>query len=361
MKKLFIFNNKAPEKYKGELKAAYNLYSSADASISFNYLDKINIDQFKDVDVVISNKLPLKLRKYLKKSKIVSITIDKLDSNNTETDIYIDYLYKGSDKVFIGDKYSILNNDNLDVTFEEIFNLIYILEWDTRFWGFPVAFLSSRHLTENILYRINLFIKKNNIRLVEYLCNCHDKQSVNLAEKNNFKFKDIRLTYERKISNQEDIFLDRDMKFGIALKKDISKLRKLSKNIYLDSRYYFDDNFNKSKVQEFYMSWVEKSVKKIFDDECYILSKRKNLVAYCSIRYLNKFETNIGLIGVDPKEAGKGNGKKILNKVFNVLYKKGVRRISVVSQGRNYAAQRLYQKNGFLTSSTELWYHKWLY
>ena len=361
MKKLFIFNNRAIKKYREELKSAYELYSPNDNSVLEANIDKINLRYFKNIDVVISNQLPIKWKKYLKKSKIVSIIIDKIKLKDTYADIYIDCLYKGRDKVFIGDTYSITNNDNLDVSFKEIFDLIYILKWDSSFWGFSVAFLSSRHLTENILYRVNLFIKRNKIRLVEYLCNCHDKLSVNLAEKNDFQFKDIRLTYEKSIKKIKNLKLKNGMYFSTASKKDISKLRKIGKDIYLDSRYYFDDNFKKSKVQEFYMNWVEKSVKKTFDDECYILLKKKNPIAYCSIKYLNNKESNIGLIGVDPEESGKGNGQIILNKVFNALYKKGIKRLSVASQGRNYSAQRLYQKAGFLTSSTELWYHKWLY
>jgi len=31
----------------------------------------------------------------------------------------------------------------------------------------------------------------------------------------------------------------------------------------------------------------------------------------------------------------------------------------VVTQGRNLAAQRLYQRNGFVTASLQLWYHRW--
>ena len=37
----------------------------------------------------------------------------------------------------------------------------------------------------------------------------------------------------------------------------------------------------------------------------------------------------------------------------------GVEKVTVVTQGRNGAAQRLYQRCGFVTGSIHLWYHKW--
>jgi dTDP-4-amino-4,6-dideoxy-D-galactose acyltransferase len=37
----------------------------------------------------------------------------------------------------------------------------------------------------------------------------------------------------------------------------------------------------------------------------------------------------------------------------------GCDRVQVVTQGRNLAAQRLYQRAGFLTADLKLWYHKW--
>jgi len=33
--------------------------------------------------------------------------------------------------------------------------------------------------------------------------------------------------------------------------------------------------------------------------------------------------------------------------------------VFVVTQGRNVGAQAFYQRNGFITHSVELWYHKW--
>jgi len=34
--------------------------------------------------------------------------------------------------------------------------------------------------------------------------------------------------------------------------------------------------------------------------------------------------------------------------------------VTVVTQGLNVPAQRLYQKSGFLVSSVYLWYHLWI-
>jgi ribosomal protein S18 acetylase RimI-like enzyme len=55
-----------------------------------------------------------------------------------------------------------------------------------------------------------------------------------------------------------------------------------------------------------------------------------------------------------------GIGKIVMNNVFNYLYERDYRKLIVVTQGRNYAAQKLYQRSGFVTSMTEVWYHKWL-
>jgi hypothetical protein len=35
------------------------------------------------------------------------------------------------------------------------------------------------------------------------------------------------------------------------------------------------------------------------------------------------------------------------------------KRAVVITQGRNVRAQRLYQRSGFVTASSQLWYHRW--
>jgi hypothetical protein len=38
---------------------------------------------------------------------------------------------------------------------------------------------------------------------------------------------------------------------------------------------------------------------------------------------------------------------------------RGASVLTVATQARNIAAQRLYQRAGFLTSSVRVWYHRW--
>jgi dTDP-4-amino-4,6-dideoxy-D-galactose acyltransferase len=358
--KLFIFRSAAAPSYLRELEQVYSLVRRKD-SVKRISLKNLKINMLDNVDVVISNLLPEKWRIILKGLKIVSIVFDDHDQRDELTDINIDYIYSGQHKLFSGDQFKISNHSNLNVEYVEIFNLISKLEWDSSFWGFNVAYLSSRILSESILHRMNGFITKNQIRLVEYLCDCHDRDSVLLAEKNGYEFKDIRMRYEKRLGVSEYKQGDTSINFFKAGVELIPKLRKMSENIYRDSRYHYDRQFETSKAVEFYMLWVEKAVKGEYDDECYVLSLNSDIVGFCTIKYEASDFAHIGLVGISSKYRGKGLGNILLNSLFSKMQTRGVKVIHVVTQGRNYVAQRLYQKSGFLTYSTELWYHKWNY
>lgn len=357
MNKLFIIQKDAIPVYKQELEDISNLIKDAKRI----NIENLTVERLIRVDVVISNLLPLQWRIILNGLKIVSITVDDINKSDETSDIVIDYLFENKRKLFCGKKFKASTSNNFDVQFKEIFNLISLLTWDTKFWGYNVAYLSSRHLSHSILYRINNFIKNGQIRLVEYLCDCHDKRSVSIAEKNGFQFKDIRLTYEKKLSNQQKNSNSDNIKFSLATEEHLPSLRKLSKDIYKDSRYYFDGNFERKKAIEFYLLWTEKAVKGEYDDECFIIEMAEEIVGFCTVKYQNAELAQIGLVGISGNHIGKGLGIKLLSYFFNEMFNKGIKFISVVTQGRNYAAQRLYQKAGFVSYTTELWYHKWNY
>ena len=67
----------------------------------------------------------------------------------------------------------------------------------------------------------------------------------------------------------------------------------------------------------------------------------------------------IGLLAIGEEARGKGFGSCLVAAALDWFGEHGARQVSVVTQGRNVAAQKLYQRSGFVTDSVALWYHKW--
>jgi hypothetical protein len=278
-------------------------------------------------------------------------------------DIVIDGFQEVSAGVFSGRDFQVSRERK--PMFADIFALYKRLQWDSDFFQFGVAFLTSRYLTENIARLVNLGISdQRDIRLIEYLCNCHDAKSVTVAERENFHFVDIRLTFENDLSRSQEDSSNRipsGYSINKAVEADIPELEKMADSLYLDSRYYFDSNFEQPKVNEFYLGWLRKAVRGQFDDYCYVLRGTTGIpLAFCTIREDLNATVNIGLVGANSGNGFKGMGSVLLEGVLSDLRKEGWSKVVVVTQGRNYRAQRLYQRNGFLTRKTELWYHKWV-
>ena len=126
------------------------------------------------------------------------------------------------------------------------------------------------------------------------------------------------------------------------------------------SRYYFDGNFPKDKCKEFYQDWITKSVSGNFDDIVFVAEIGEEIVGFITCKRASRNLGRIGLVGVKKEKTGIGIGNVLMDAAFCWFAEQDVASIEVVTQGRNIAAQRLYQKNGFKAQKSELWYHKWM-
>ena len=359
MKKLFVFNNEI-NPYRIELEMGFNRLSNEGfiERIELKNLS-INLLKSKKIDIVIADNLPREWLFILKGMHIVSLIFGEAVNYHHQADIVIDYKGTDSVKYFSGNMFSMSNND-FDIS--EVVNVIYKLKWDSNFFGFPVAFVGSRYLSDNIQLLIESFTKKNKIKLIQYLCNCHDDLSVKVAEKNRYHFTDIRITFTLSLKKYSETFDEKIFtgKFGLAKIEHLDSLSSMTNLMYKDSRYFYDGNFDLQKINSFYSEWVQKAVKGTFDHECYCYFEDDEPLGFCTIRYNDNNAVNIGLFGVGSDYAGRGIGAALLKYVVHKMKLKGLDRIDVVTQGRNYSAQKLYQAAGFRTFATELWYHKWM-
>lgn len=234
---------------------------------------------------------------------------------------------------------------------------VSFLKWDTDYFGFPIAQIKEHRVDSNSLNQAFEYCEDNCIKLLQFKCDAHHSESIKLAESHGFHFVDIRMTYEvcPELKFEVEAFDD----CRIASSKDISKLVELADGIFDTSRYYFDKNFPKEKVNIFYQDWVRKAVEGVFDDYLVVLERDRKIAGFCSVKELNKNTACIGILGVDKKLKGNGIGKTLVDWTISNCFEKGIKKLDVVTQGRNYSAQRLYQRCGFVIENLELYYHKW--
>lgn len=325
----------------------------------FAAADELSLDLIEKerVEVIVASGLSRSWCYQLRGLEIVTIIFGPRTSYCDLADIVVDYKHSDGDHYFTGPNFDFTRQTSS--SFGEVTDLVKKLDWDSRFFGINVAYVSCLHLSDNIYKAISKFAVANKIDLIEYLCNCHDRRSVQIAEKEGFNFVDIRLTFARSLQHFASDTAMSELTFRTAEACDLATLEAIAAPLYMKSRYFYDTKFGLDKARDFFKSWIGKAVSGTFDDECWCLCEGERILAFCSLRYLQPNRASIGLLGVREELAGQGFGKLILRNVMNLLAAKGIAQLTVVTQGRNYAAQRLYQSAGFRTLETQLWYHKW--
>jgi dTDP-4-amino-4,6-dideoxy-D-galactose acyltransferase len=360
MKKLIILSSKKT-KYS---KIFFRIKKLQLKNVKFIYENELDLKIVKKFDIIVFENLKKNFLRKINELKIISININKYKNYNQMIDISIDPFFKITKKNSInpimGSFRPIQLDINNDEEFKYLLNVISIMDWDTNFWKKKVSFIGPKRLTNNIIYRINKFIKINKIEMVQFLSYCHDAQTVKIAEKNNFGFKDIRVTLEKKIDTiSKKIINKKNISFRKATLKDFQNIKPIAKNSYLDSRYYFDSLFPLEKVKNFYIGWLKKAILGTFDTFCLLICYKKKPIGFCTIKIVSS-EASIGLFSISQNYQKQGFSKILLSAVNYEVSKLNIDRISVVTQGRNYSALKAYQGSNFKISKTELWYHKWI-
>lgn len=238
-------------------------------------------------------------------------------------------------------------------------DLVSLLEWDTAHFGFPIAQIEKVTISKAEIDKILQYCKEVQVKLLQFKCDVHHRNSVLLAESNNFHFADLRMILRKDLTQSLNISpLPDKILFREADIRDAELLMEIVENLYVHSRYYFDANFPRAKVNDLYREWVRKAITGEFDDLAWVVCTEDEPVAFCTVRF-NGHEAIIGLVGVHPEHNGLGMGKLVLeNALFN-LKKKGIKQVKVGTQGRNYPAIRLYQRVGFILQNSQIYYHRW--
>jgi len=237
--------------------------------------------------------------------------------------------------------------------------LAALLDWDSRFFGKTIGRVTGSRLDPALAAQIDAWAQTNRVDCLYFLAAANDPLTTRTAEEHGYHLTDIRVTLEHRLTGP---FTPPDQfpQIRPATAADIDALRAISRNNHRDSRFYYDGRFDSEKCDELYAIWIEKSVRGSAD--CILVwDEAGRAVAYVTGKLQPDGVGSVDLVGVHPDWQGRGIGLKLTNELLAWFHRQDISRVTVVTQGRNIGAQVLYQRCGFVSLSTELWYHKWFF
>jgi dTDP-4-amino-4,6-dideoxy-D-galactose acyltransferase len=230
------------------------------------------------------------------------------------------------------------------------------LGWDSEFFGRRIARVTSPTLDAAQMSRVIEWCRVESIECLYLLSDSADTATANLAAQNGFNLVDIRVTLEAAVETRHPSGTVDAIR--PAIPEDVPALREIARVSHRDSRFYQDPNFTDAQCDALYETWIDKSCAG-YADVVLVEKVDGRATGYVSCHSSGTAPARIGLFAVAPGARGRGVGRGLVGEALRWFHEHGASRVSVVTQGRNVAAQRLYQRAGFQTVSLALWHHRW--
>jgi dTDP-4-amino-4,6-dideoxy-D-galactose acyltransferase len=240
-----------------------------------------------------------------------------------------------------------------------------LLEWDSQFFGIRVARVVGDWLDQRRIADIDVWCRAAQVDCLYFLSGCDRYETTRLAEEYGFHLVDVRVSLVLERCGSGCDGYENVQRPSITIRpakdSDIPILREIAQGSYQNSRFYYDEHFSRDRCAELYAVWIEKSCHGRAD--IVLVAEVADLagpVGYVTCKMDQGDHTGeIDLVAVAEPAAGRGVGSSLLNAAKRWFQENDVVRVTVATQGRNIAAQRLYQRSGFLTHGVRLWYHRW--
>jgi dTDP-4-amino-4,6-dideoxy-D-galactose acyltransferase len=229
-----------------------------------------------------------------------------------------------------------------------------LLEWDSSFFGFPIAQVTDNRLDRRRIEEVEAWCAEHEIRCAYLLADAADPATTLLAEDHGFRMVDVRVTFEHSLEDSPQP----SQPLRVASGAKLEPLLPLARRSFGDTRFYADPGFPRERVDELYAEWIRASDGGPMGDA--VLTAERDGSTAGAITCVRGDEAGeIGLIMVDPSARGAGVGSDLVVGALEWLRDAGSPRAEVQTQARNVGAQRLYERAGFLASRVDIWLHRW--
>ena len=240
------------------------------------------------------------------------------------------------------------------------------LPWDSDFFGLPIARLRETRLTRELWQGAEAWCRGRGVRCL-YCFLDPDFQSTGIVEAGGGHLVDTRITFEWRGAEAPPVPTspgrDASNRIRAAGAADMPSIESIAARSHR-GRFHVDRHFDPAKADEMYRVWIRKGRdEKKHDVLVAIDNATDEIRGYCACarKVLPSRQTVgvIDLIAVDEASRAGGIGRDLITAALSYFVARGMTTIHLVTQAQNIAAQRLYQRCGFLSTGCQLIYHKW--
>ena len=228
-----------------------------------------------------------------------------------------------------------------------------LLPWDTEFFGLRIARLRSGRLNPERVAAVEAWCQARKVRCLYFLADADDPATQALAAAGGYHLVDIRMSFERP---PQAAMANTAVRPAVAA--DGARLAALVRQNAGDSRFSVDRNFPPDAGARLHQRWLEKNLADP-GAAVFVTGPPGDPGGYVTCELAPGGHGKIGLLGLAPEHRGRGLALALVGQALDWFHSAGCGQASVVTQGRNLAAQRLYERAGFLRNNVQLWYHKW--
>ncbi|MFN0060839.1 MAG: GNAT family N-acetyltransferase [Planctomycetota bacterium] len=235
------------------------------------------------------------------------------------------------------------------------------LDWDSALFGFPVAAITAPRLTAAELDDALRHLRQKGVRLAYWVTDPADGATQAGAQGAGGFLADVRTTYAVELAKLPQI---PRAAAAVAVtsyveRQSTPELDQLAIDSAVYSRFAVDPRIQREHFTALYKTWMRNSVSRSIAREVLIVEADRHVLGMATLGEKNG-RGDIGLIAVTAAARGRSYGTALMFRAADWFRAAGLGAAQVVTQGRNTAANRFYERCGYRVEKREHTYHLWL-
>ncbi len=228
--------------------------------------------------------------------------------------------------------------------------------FDSEALGFKVAKIieiesegSPRALDEKIK-KLKKELASKKVTYASFRVSSDNFQIIHALERGGFILVDGLITLNIDIFSTPLLKRDKIPNVREASESDIKKLREMTRGLFSVSRVFNDPFIPKNNADNFYIKWIENSIKGKVADSVLVWEEKERILGYITLQKKGQ----IPLVAVSSEARGKGVGKGLTNAALVKFKKWMLSTATIETQMSNIPALRLYESCGFKITASHL-------